>query len=317
MTTSRTMILAAALAGLAQAVAACSSSSSAGGSGGDAANQACDASFEAVYRDIYTCVGVELPGDHVATLKTQYRKYCVAQLGEPGRTASAAQLEACAKAHQAQTCGTQTTPAECKLDSFAGTLAEGAGCYEDAQCQSLFCAIDVNSDVSCGKCAKRVADGEACSHATDVCVIGDRCDATSGKCVKATEVTPVAAGGGCIVSLQCEAALGCINNKCAPRVGEGGACPNGDECEQALGCDATASKCTKRSLAKAGEACDGEVVLCETGNCNTPNPATKGTCPTVIADGAACTATDGSQTCLELSTCIAGKCTPLDPTVCK
>jgi len=315
----RALVPAAALAALASTGAACSSSSSpsgSGGSGGDATSQACDLSFEAEYRDLYTCAGVDLPADHRAALKASYGKYCAAQLTEAGRTATAAHLTACAQAHQAAPCGTLTTLDACRIDSLPGTLAVGAGCFDDAQCASLYCAIDSAADVSCGHCTNRLADGAACDHASDRCAIGDACDPQTSKCEKATPAAPLGAGEGCVVSVQCQPDLGCIANKCAPRIAEGGACPNGDECKQELGCDVTTSKCTKRSVAKPGEACDVSVVLCETGNCASGSDG-KGTCPKVIADGAACAAGDAAQTCLELSVCIDGKCAPLDPSICK
>ncbi len=136
-----------------------------------------------------------------------------------------------------------------------GSLAEGKGCYSDAQCASDNC--DVPDNALCGKCSTKPGAGDACTFTSD-CADGLYCD-FNDTCVIAKKLGESCAGGA-----RCEDGTYCsANDTCAAVGGPGADCSADDECESPLVCS-TAGKCKQAALATAGADCDPD----ESNSCN-------------------------------------------------
>ncbi|MEO8799909.1 MAG: hypothetical protein ABI551_18580 [Polyangiaceae bacterium] len=77
----------------------------------------------------------------------------------------------------------------------------------------------------------------------------------------------------------------------------------------------TTHVCTTVTFAAQGAACDGDAILCDRGNCKTGGAA-EGVCPTILQDGAACTANSATTACDAIASCFNGTCQLVDPTHC-
>jgi len=221
-----------------------------------------------------------------------------------------------------------------------GTLGAGAACVSSEQCATEWCKK--SDSTTCGACTARVAVGGTCTSSsqcvegarcsTGKCVaqienpVGGSCDSTKGEscqsglyCDYSTKTCKafVAAGGACSISAPCQRDLTCdaTSKTCVKPTlaGEGQACSTTVRCQTGLLCDPASQKCAKITMVKPGGDCDSSLMRCEQGQCN---EVTK-KCPTLIADGGACTPGDNAQTCEAYASCVDGKCLLPSQVVCK
>jgi hypothetical protein len=331
------------LAGLALA---CGTSSSTPSSTPDAA---CDRYFNAIFGKVAACEGnTAYTGDELAT----FRVLCEHAINAPGSGITPAWLDSCSAAVAGFMCGSGLDPLDnSPCTTPTGTLTDGAACGSDTQCRAVsFCkkgqtttALDggtLTTTNPCGQCAARVPDGSACVTANgDQCMIGSgcsngtctpsmtsdvggpctggssckrglACDFVAGKCIALA-----AAGAACQTSSQCQLGLVCVKGTCGQPVAQGGACAVSSDCAQALGCDAVAKTCQPLRYEKPGGPCDGQVGKCEIRSCKVPPGSTMGTCPPVLAVGAACGASV-MGVCDDLAECTNGTCQLADPGAC-
>ena len=125
------------------------------------------------------------------------------------------------------------------VPALSGRLPFDAGCYANADCQSLSCSFD---GCTPGVCSPISEVGEPCECSTAGC---GACDpAGSLSCVNGVCVAPVGLGQTCDGTTgPCGAGLGCINDTCAnipvalgsPCTVDEGQCVSGSYCLAAAG----------------------------------------------------------------------------------
>lgn len=318
----------AALVGAVVAAVACSR-------GGSSSASTCDHIFDAVYDS--QC-GTTLAPDQVAHARARYEQLCEEALAIPGTGETASWADACASALQAAGCRMQAPPQAC--DPPPGTLATGATCANNSQCQSLACTAmpgpGGDGGMNCGTCSAGVACGNTTCTANQMCMssIVDggssfSCVATTyvgagGACGMGSEVCNpglycdyqahvctalVASGGACMGSEQCQwpfvcaaSPMGGNSGTCQPGAASGAACggPSGVQCAPTLQCDQT-MHCAGITFVQPGQACGTTgLTQCEVGQC------INGKCPTVIPDGQACPMP--GTTCDWFAECTNGTC---------
>ena len=305
----------------------------------DGGSTPCEDYFDASF--VGPCpTGPTLPPAELARERARFEQVCQYGLALPGSGLTDAQLEACATAIQSAGCVSSGTPAPAPCNFF-GAQPNGFPCNEDFQCQSELCfqsapvgeAGAPPSETTCGKCSSVGALGDPCSGST--CIPGAVCDtaATSPTCVTPTSgqqgaicdgvaklcdaglycdtsvCTPaLALGKPCSTSAQCAAPAICSAQACAAPGQAGDTCTIDADCAAGLGCSSQSSTCGSVTWASAGDAC-GDSVRCLVGPC-----PVLGVCPTVIADGQACT--DPTSTCDDFSSCVDGTCVLEDSVAC-
>ncbi len=290
-----------------------------------AATSGCDQYFDA-YVATTACGGAPFPIAELPRLRVRWDATCTSFLSLPGNATTAAYLATCAAATLAAPCA-ETFPAVC--NTIAGTLAVGASCVSDSQCQSISCsfgasAVDDGGSPSsaCGQCAPTLAAGQSCAaeitalscnenyvceepNGQPICVpftygaagdpcnqMGAECDTTSF-CNLATLTCQAVGGVGapCTAVSQCATGLTCIGGACAA---DSGAAP---------------------TMAVAGAACS-DAVPCIAGTCSIAPGQSTGLCPSIVADGHPCP-TDSGATCDYLASCANGFCTLGGATICE
>ena len=315
------------------AVAACSSSSSpakttTGDGGSDAATvtidkvatdaaqaycarlQACAPSvLQAFYGDVATCA-VAFSGDVV-------RGY-----HGTGVTQTPDQVAACAAAIPQATCAdllSRKTPAACK--PAAGTLADGAACAADVQCQGSRCKVALGQ--TCGVCGAPGAAGTACGIDNDC---GDGLACVANKCTAYGDEKAT-----CDATHPCRLDLACNAGACGAPNPVGTACTAADGCNAAMGivCNPQSKKCDTLASGGPNAPCGfvgGHIAQCTSGSlCVAINTTTyQGTCSKAAAVGAACDTAAG-PTCAPGAICAcasnvdggcAGTCKQRDPAAC-
>jgi hypothetical protein len=126
------------------------------------------------------------------------------------------------------------------------------------------------------------------------------------------------AQAACELTFECKAPLSCINKQCSEQLGAGGDCATeARACAPDFVCAKATKKCTAPTFVKPGETCDGDLIQCDLGSCRVTAPATTGTCPGILPDGAACDSADRTKICDAYALCMEGKCTVPDPKSCK
>jgi hypothetical protein len=328
---------------IATIVGACSSSSS-----GASNSTSCDNYANATLNQEIKCGASAISADERANYVSRFRTVCTNGLSAPGTGITAGFLDGCTAAIGNNASCTSAIP-QCVAP--AGSLANGAACGSDDQCQSTHCAITGSSSgdggatvvASCGVCAPTIADGAPCAP-TDTCVEGDQC--VNGVCGKQTTSTggtgplgsacqgdsdcatpnhcdftqgvcaaPGAAGSPCTLAADCAAGLICTSGQqCEAPVASGGACVGGD-CASGLGCNTTTHKCGSITFAAAGAPCDKDGVLCDRGTCIVSSAG--GVCPNILADGAPCDSGSTTTACDDFAQCISGTCQVSNPASCK
>lgn len=288
--------------GVCGAIAACSGDSDDGG--GSATD--CKSAARALCTKLQSCADLLLTVTYgsLDTCANRVSLGCTAQVGAPGSNVDESAFAGCANAIAASSCDalfSDDSPDECRIP---GTLDDGTQCGFGSQCKSSACISSAAGN--CGTCAPLAPAGSSCGVAAG-CEDGLVC--FNSVCAQ-----PVAAGGACSGTFQCAGNLVCKSGTCAKPGGANADCdPAAGDCDvaQGLSCNPITTKCEKPSVAGAGEACgiiQQKVTVCTAGSCEGATLNEPGTCVPAIADGAACSATDGPS-CLEPAECVNGLCT--------
>jgi hypothetical protein len=224
-----------------------------------------------------------------------------------GVARTAADLVACSQAVPGLACAdalANNLPTACQ--PRPGTVANGAACGSDLQCQSTYC----NKTGKCGVCASRGDAGKSCTT-DNGCVTGLVCAGQAGSKVC---VAPGAMGGTCNLPNQpCRADLYCTApsgaGTCATRIEAGGPCADNpdDACNKFKGnlCNTNDHTCFTISIAKGGEQCG---LLSKTACVGGVDPCSNlisGVCANPAEDGAAC---GGNAVCIPPATCVNKLC---------
>jgi hypothetical protein len=317
--------------------------------------EACDKYFNAAFSD--RCSSGSVSSERRGQIQTRFRDVCKKGLAAPGTGLTADYLDKCGNALAAQSCGANETPKECAVPvgtlADGSACSDSSQCKTSYCKKSSTSSGDAGSSTQtadCGMCAATVPEGGDCSNGgrcvtdtsckssespggggTSICAkdvendIGGACDFASQRCKSNLTcdletqkcVALGAAGAECFTSSDCQQPdLGCAAKVCKARVGEGAACTSTGECQTQLGCNPATKTCGKSPTAKSGAPCDSFTV-CDTGRCNADMETGKGTCPTLIPDGQACTADSRTAVCDEFAECTDGICKVEDPAVCK
>lgn len=292
-------------------------------------DSACASFVDAVCAKTDACYAgaIRLAYGDVARCKARTLETCKSAAGAPSTAITADKIQACATGYRNVTCASVYQAAaipECP--SLAGSLAAGAACGEDSQCQSAFCGKLAGA--SCGTCATPPAAGGACVGGR--CPSGLRCDA-SQKCTK-----PGSAGQKCVGNDDCQSDLVCNAGACGTPAKAGEACSltgaSGAQCDRlgVLWCNTVSSKCEPIKTAAAGAACgldiaSGALTVCDAAAyCQTVDAKTfKGACVARSADGAACKtdalgdSASATGSCAAPAICEGGACKVPDAATCK
>lgn len=274
-----------------------------GGGGGSAASsvaEACTNAGNAYGSKTGQCDGVLAPSatDGAAAVTA----LCNATAAASGVGYTPANVQACADAITADSCDeiiAHGLPSAC---SIPGSLANGAACGADSQCQSAFCP---HGRDTCGTCAAMPAEGGACVNGQ--CPMSMNCEA--GACV-----TKRGAGAGCTDSTPCAGGFACVSGTCQTAMA-GTQCDKiGDICNLTEPSVCNGQKvCEKLTVANPGEAC-GIVQKVVCGGGATCTKDSMGTCALPKSNGQACASSDD---CESLLACIGGTCQTFDPATCK
>ena len=279
--------------------------------------------------------------------RDRYVRACKLELDAPGAPSYAAAVDKCSATVRSE-------KATCSLDLSAcvipnGTLAVGAGCGNDAQCNTGFCQVSTVAS-ACGKCAAVVTVGQPCVIGTDHCAtnsgcvasgtpgagtctanttvdIGSTCDNGALKCkpgarcdgTSKTCVALASGGASCTFADQCVNPLACAAGTCATGKKSGESCSVDDhgqsDCLPSLVCT-TAGTCGAASFAGPGAQCDDVSTFCQKGTC-VRNADRVYICPTIIADGQPCDETVATSQCDDDASCSNGACAIFNPATCK
>lgn len=229
---------------------------------------------------------------------------CFRTLSRKNTGDSVTNLEACAAARTAQSCGDYFAgTALTACDTPKGPLKDGQACVVSAQCDSQYC--DLAASASCGKCAQRLAAGGVCDANGDcqvafVCKRAMAADLTGACTKRALSGEPCNADNGCADNLVCSGArtenMVAIDGVCRARTADAGMPCNDDlVCLRDLSCIGFArAKMTNGTcqplVTVEGAPCGGQSAGCQ-GNldlyCFTdPADKTKHTCKKrTYADG--------------------------------
>jgi len=297
------------------ALVGCSSNTE-GGSTPSTPDEACTSYAETICAKYQSCSPLLVQASYgdIATCKTRTKIACVASLNAPSTGTTVDKAGPCISAYSSLACGdlfTGTQPTACQ---FVGTLGDGAACGDGGQCASGVCG---NKTGHCGTCTKKNVVGDAC---TGSCNNNLAC--VSGKCA-----TPAKAGEACGTT-PCGSGLVCAAGKCTTPAKTGEACASdgtAPSCDAQAGllCNPSTKKCQLVGFAAVGAACGYDTATttytaCNNGaHCVLATGKSTGTCVAPAADGAACDASKGSQSCLPPALCISGKCTLPDYSTCK
>lgn len=290
---------------------ACTSCSNSGGSPGSTADggsrsgsdndsgssvsptQACQAYAHAACTQLSTCAPFTLAltyGDE-PTCEQRAVLACMPLFVARGTGSTATMTSACAAAVMGETCEQffdNNQPSACAV---TGTLAQGAACGSDVQCQSGFCRHPFAN--LCGTCATRAGAGQAGTDGGVACLTDSDCQATL-LCAGGTCVAPGAAGSACSLQQPCDHTLACVSGKCATPVPVGGACTALTDCDGANGaiCNLMTKTCIAIGKGASGQPCDavnGGWTECTAGGaCDNVAKNGEGTCHPPSVDGALC-----------------------------
>jgi hypothetical protein len=292
---------------------------------------ACGHYYDVVWGE--SCGSLPLPAAELARQRSRFVQACVNQFSLPGSVATPADVSSCTDSLGSLGCRSNSLPAACLP---VGTLATGAACNESLQCASEFCSGAQTT--GCGTCSAIIPDGQSCALGTSgTCRPQSQCSSTTMTCGPTTigDVgAPCGSDFDCKVGLFCGGTCKGLEAKgdsctsltdcaypliCPPATltcqspgPPGSACQFDTDCVYGLGCDSSSFTCKAIAWAGAGQACGG-ATRCFVGDC----PAAGGTCPTVIADGQACAASDPASVCDAFSVCLNGMCVLPDSSVCK
>ncbi len=302
---------------------------------------ACDHYFEALYSG--NCSGAPLPSSERTRIQARFDQVCTTVVALPGISVTPSALDACANALAASGCSALRGPA-CAFGP--GSLAVGASCVSDDQCQNGDCtagsdAPDGGGPIVCGKCAtgSNCADatcgpdttceinssadggttgmclpvtfgdaGAKCNGAQAQCKPGLSCNRAVGACsAPGAAGAPCADTSDCSGSLVCPVAPGSSASTCQSAGQAGASCVVDSDCAVGLGCDLAKRACAAITWAAAGQPCDG-TARCLVGTCPWSPTGPTGACPAVIPDGKPCNPGDPAATCDTYAECAGGAC---------
>jgi hypothetical protein len=239
--------------------------------------------------------------------KIRMKPICLSLLQAPGTGFTPEKYDTCAKAYTTADCDELLVfgfrPAACQVQ---GTLASGAACGDGSQCISGFCAMDFFT--VCGVCADPIAAGGKCSKSS-------QCQGDLG-CVSPGTCTKLAKQGESCTSLPCAGGLKCMNGTCSSPLTAGTACdPDKDYCDGQIGlqCDSAARKCVDLPTAAIGSTCSHFELCLASGYCNASGSPT--VCEAATNDGAACDL--GNSECKYPAQCVAHVCTTPNAVNCR
>lgn len=289
-----------------------SSSSSSSGAGATSA-EACAALAKSVCAKVNSCSPflLELTYGDIAMCEARIALGCPSTFDLPGSTATPDDTVLCSESFSASSCDDlfgRKLPPGCKPP--AGTQADGTACGREVQCASGQCNKE---GAVCGVCAAPIAAGGACKESED-------CEPTlfcaQGKCAPGGDV-----GATCDAAAPCKTGIPCSGGKCVQPLGPGQQCdkasPNCDVL-QGLGCNMMGI-CQKVSLAGPGEPCGlqgTDYIACKGGGFCKVAMGGAGICLAPAADGAACDEVEGPH-CMAGAKCSSGKCVLTDGSSCK
>jgi hypothetical protein len=232
---------------------------------------------------------------------------CVAGFALRGTSRTLAWLKACTSAMNASTCTEWLDDdpgalAPCTVKP--GSLSNGTGCADDAQCQSGHCR---RSD-DCGVCGPAPSSGESCSD-RDKCAPGLSCN--NFVCGRAKE-----AGDACESNADCPNSLTCNEGHCASPKSAGQVCRD-DSCDGHAGLSCADGVCRATQHAAWGQPCNlSNGIDCAAGGfCHSAGSSAQGTCVAPADDGESCDDQLGPG-CLPLATCTGGYCKVADLAAC-
>jgi hypothetical protein len=332
---------------------ACGSVGACGGgeTGGDGRAATAVASACATLADAYvtrTRQCAPYAGSHAraAAFRAREVTLCEREASLVGVHYDAASILACANAVLAEPCNRSDTPVACLPTT--GDLPIGASCVDDAQCVSGRCGVAAGT--GCGICVQTLSVGEPCGASTTFppCGAGAFCGPLSkcvllgqarayahcsgdAECVAGTFCATSAdaplsgicaatgkAGDTCAIDQECTDGLTCFSGVCLPTSALGEPCePSGALiCGGGLACARAADgtdRCTPPTFVSIGAPCGGSVE-CDTGAC--VGVRTSGQCQAYLADGDVCGAGANQAPCDVGSSCVMGRCIPVDGAVC-
>ncbi len=235
--------------------------------------------------------------DTVESCRTAFKRRCLFALSAPGASSSAESVSSCAKVLATTACEAYVVSDPPACFPEPGTLANGAGCWDDSQCASGICLHGLFA--YCGKCQPGVGLGGSC--ATSPCVAGLSC--ADGTCVKLGSI-----GAACASDAACAVTLACRAGKCAANA-------LGDPCDSATnagcrilaGLRCMASKCVAATSSETGGPC-ASFFDCRAGDC------VASSCKPTVIEGGACG--PGLPGCRSPFVCAGGKCAPPSATTC-
>ncbi len=339
---------AATLASTTLVVLACGGTTTNGGGsgsgGGGPAASACDHYYDILYAT--NCSSTAPPQSELTRVRARFEKGCASLLALPGVGITASALDACASAVETSGCAGFVT--DCNF--VLGTMASGASCVQDAQCQSGRCTLGSGASdggaSACGSCTPgcggvTCAAGTKCDYSTQMCLpvtrggAGASCNGVAALCnpdlvcnlASHQCVAPGGVGTPCTTASDCSGSLACPPPKqsnvstCQNPGPTGAPCYADGDCAAGLGCsgggtNAAPPTCVALTWAGPGQPC-GDSVRCLVGQCNWSSQAeTAGTCPAVIADGQPCDSMDNTKTCDTIAVCAGGKCELIGTNTC-
>lgn len=305
---------------------ACSSNVSPETGTGSTKAQACDELAKSTCDVFQRCAPILVSsvfGD-LATCIARSNKSCAPVLDAPSTSATPSKLSTCAAAFKTMSCEAVLSAPATGCVPDPGGLADGAACFDDAQCKSTWCPKA--GDDSCGKCAPLSTSGQACLTLTGAGGSPSKECSRGLTCAKDVCVTPVASGGACTGAVPCANGLTCFGGKCTLGAKPGAKCdPEGvtdPTCDflQGATCNPATKVCQAFVVANAGQACGadgGGYKICSAGSeCVVPTGMMTGTCIAPAIDGGKCDADKGPG-CLAPAKCVGGVCKLPDPSLCK
>jgi hypothetical protein len=286
------------------------------GAGAISADQAAQDAASAYCNRTQACAPAYITdvfGD-VPTCTARFKAVLLPVFASNGSSATPAHIEACAQAIPQMSCADllgRNLPSACA--TLPGTLADGAPCAADPQCQGTRCKVPANA--VCGTCTEPAAAGAACGVDSD-CQPAMAC--VNGTCIAYGNQDAL-----CDSSHPCRPDLACASGSCTAPRPAGVACQMSDECDILHGvfCNPLSSKCESVSFTGTNAACgivNQGVVLCAGPGSQCAGvvaPSYQGTCSAPAADGAACDATNGPF-CKPGAACASGMCQVPDPALC-
>ena len=273
-------------------------SASDGGPSAGSIEQACKNYAYARCMRLETCSAtlIETEYGDIATCESLFAGQCVLAQRAPGSSSSLAQQQACMAALPDWACPdiifAENVPPACAASP--GSLADGAPCAANAQCQSTWCARAAGS--SCGTCGPPPKAGDPCKLVSQ-CGSGLTCVAATGTC------TPHAALGTSCASAPCDDGLACAAGICQATVATMNApCSTAVGCDSyaGLSCNGASGTCQTLTLAAPGQACgfvENQYQGCKAGACS------RGSCVGDAPLGGACDLAAGPS-CLSGSVCV-------------